>query len=73
MTSVSGAEGLRGFLTVITSSNKPRNAFFAILRRATIIATGKYLSTSLVVDLLDGLRDNFRDTYATPLQKHLGE
>jgi hypothetical protein len=73
MTSVSGAEGLRGFLAAMTSSNKPRNAFFAVLRRATIAATGKYLSTSPVVDLLDGLRDDFRDACAAPLQKHLGE
>jgi hypothetical protein len=61
------------FLGAMTSSSHPRNAFFAVLRRAVKAAAGQFLASSSAVDILNAQRDTFRAACESHLRRYLGD
>lgn len=61
------------FLRAMTCSSDPRNAFFAVLRRAVKGATGQFLTRSPAIKILNTQRETFRDSCESALRRGLGD
>jgi hypothetical protein len=70
---VVGSQSFEGYMQQVTNPSDPRNAFFAILRRAVKTAMNQFLDSCLVVETLNEQKKTFRVICERAIRKGFGD